>query len=219
MSLINSIKKKRSNFLVEKTCANSLRVPFVNKILPEAKYIFIIRNGLDAVGSALLRWKGKLNLIYALKKVRYIPHSDLPYYAFKHISNRFYKMFYRDNRLSFWGPQFIGIRDSFERYALEGVCALQWQRCINLAEEAFYKMPNDKVVRIKYEDFVRNPNNELKFLLEKLNISHNQDNLNYYTRHINCESIGKGSKILGQEQLTKISELISETMKRYGYQS
>ena len=31
-------KKENLNFLVEKTCANSLRVPYVNKIIPNAKY-------------------------------------------------------------------------------------------------------------------------------------------------------------------------------------
>ena len=38
-------KKEKLDVLVEKTCANSLRVPFVEKIVPEAKYIFIVRDG------------------------------------------------------------------------------------------------------------------------------------------------------------------------------
>src|SRR5699024_12209800 len=42
-------------YVVEKTCANSLRVPFVDAVVPEAKYVFIRRDGLDAVGSAMGR--------------------------------------------------------------------------------------------------------------------------------------------------------------------
>src|SRR5690348_6184670 len=35
---------KRVRVVVEKTCANSLRVPFVARVLPEAKYVFIYRD-------------------------------------------------------------------------------------------------------------------------------------------------------------------------------
>ena len=45
-----------ADIILEKTCANSLRVKFLNKIFPEAKYIFIVRDGIDATGSAKLRW-------------------------------------------------------------------------------------------------------------------------------------------------------------------
>ena len=37
--------------LIEKTCANSLRVPFVNEIFPHARFIFLIRDGRDVVAS------------------------------------------------------------------------------------------------------------------------------------------------------------------------
>ena len=36
-----------SRFLVEKTCANSLRVSFVDAIVPEALYLYLVRDGRD----------------------------------------------------------------------------------------------------------------------------------------------------------------------------
>lgn len=36
-------------YVVEKTCANSLRIPFIDAILPNARYAFIVRDGRDAV--------------------------------------------------------------------------------------------------------------------------------------------------------------------------
>ena len=49
-------KQTGGNVIIEKTCANSLRVPFVRAVFPDAKFIFISRNGLDAIGSAKIRW-------------------------------------------------------------------------------------------------------------------------------------------------------------------
>ena len=84
--------KNSLRVLVEKTCANSLRIGFVDKVVPDAKYIFIVRDGLDAVGSAMIRWRAELDFVYLLKKARYVPLSDLPYYAFRYFWNRVYRV-------------------------------------------------------------------------------------------------------------------------------
>ena len=57
-------------FIVEKTCANSLRVPFVNSVVPEAKYIFLVRDGRDVIASARKRWQAPLNIPYLLSKAK-----------------------------------------------------------------------------------------------------------------------------------------------------
>ena len=45
--------RQKLDFVVEKTCANSLRVDFIEQVVPEAQFLFIYRNGLDVVASAL----------------------------------------------------------------------------------------------------------------------------------------------------------------------
>src|SRR5690554_2656967 len=49
-------------FVVEKTCANSLNIPFINEIFPDAKYIFIAREGHDVASSAKQRWTASLEM-------------------------------------------------------------------------------------------------------------------------------------------------------------
>jgi len=212
-------KKESLNFLIEKTCANSLRVPFVDQVVPEAKYIFIVRDGVDAVGSATIRWKAKLDVPYILKKVRYVPWSDLPFYGFRYIGSRIYKFFSKEQRLSFWGPQFNGLNEALEKYSLEEVCALQWQRCVDLSEDAFQKIPDDKVVRVKYEDFVSNPVEELTRILQELNIPFEGTQVQEAVKSVTSRSIGKGRKALNDEQLKAVSELVPDTLQRYGYES
>ncbi|MDZ7809391.1 MAG: sulfotransferase [Arhodomonas sp.] len=87
--------------VVEKTCANSLRVPFVDAVVPEAKYLFIRRDGLDAVGSAMDRWTAPLDIPYLARKARFVPATDLPYYAGRYFWSRVYRLFSREQRLAF----------------------------------------------------------------------------------------------------------------------
>ncbi len=211
-------KKEKLDFLVEKTCANSLRVPFVEEIVPEAKYIFIVRDGVDAVGSATLRWKAKLDIPYILKKVRYVPITDLPYYAIRYLSSRVYRLFSKEGRLSFWGPKFKGLDQALTQHSLVEVCALQWQRCVDLSEEAFLKIPEDRVIRVSYEAFVSQPVKELTRILHELNIEHDESSVKRAVSGVTDRSIGKGRKALNEQQLTEVEKLVAPTLERYGYE-
>lgn len=211
-------KKQKLDVLVEKTCASSLRVPFIDEIFPEAKYVFIYRDGVDVVGSALKRWKAALDIPYLLRKVRYVPLVDLPYYATRYFLNRLYRLFSKEERLAFWGPQFKGLEVALEQHTLEKVCALQWKRCVDLSEDAFAKMSFGKVVRVSYEDFVSAPESELGRILNELELPFDKKMVNEATRNVSNTSIGKGRKALDQEQTCGIVELISSSLNRYGHE-
>ena len=59
----SKIKKTNKNkLIVEKTCANSLRIDFIDGIFDNAKFIFIYRNGMDCISSTLIKRKTKFNL-------------------------------------------------------------------------------------------------------------------------------------------------------------
>lgn len=211
-------KKYNSNYVVEKTCANSLRVGFVDGVIPDAKYIFIVRDGLDVIGSAKLRWKAKLDIPYVLKKVRYVPWMDLPYYGFKYFGNRMAKIFSEEGRLTFWGPQLNDMDMVLETYSLEQVCAIQWQRCVEASEYAFSQMAEEKTHRLRYEDFIRNPANEFKKICSFLGMEPpDEEVLNKIKSRVSLSSLGKGRNAIDQQQLEGILPIISHTLKKYGY--
>ena len=131
---MQSSKKKNSKVIVEKTCANSLRVPFVNEIIPDAKFIYIKRDMLDVVGSAKHRWKAPINLIYLLKKAQFVPIFDLPYYASKFILSRIHRFFSNEKELlsgAFHREHALLLK----KYSLIEICALQWSRCVKIQKE------------------------------------------------------------------------------------
>jgi hypothetical protein len=203
--------------VVEKTCANSLRVPFVDRIIPEARYVFIYRDGLDVVGSAMKRWKAELDIPYLARKARFVPLSDLPFYASRYFWNRIYRVVSREERLAFWGPQFVGLDEALERHTLAEVCALQWQRCVELSEDAFSRMPTGKVSRVSYEAFVRSPDKELQRIANELSLELDDGLLARAVSNVSAGSIGKGRVALNEETTGVIRSLIGDTLTRYGY--
>ena len=174
---------------------------------------------MDVVGSAAIRWKAKLDLSYIVKKIRYVPLLDIPYYALRYLGSRVYKIFSSEQRLSFWGPSYIGLYEDLKQHSLEEVCALQWERCVDLSEQAFHSMPKNQVIKIKYEEFVNNPVEVLRQVLSQLGVKHTDEQLRESVVNVSAKSIGKGRQALNEVEIKAISKLISDTLDRHDYKN
>jgi hypothetical protein len=201
---------KNINILVEKTCANSLRIPYVHKIFPEACFLVIYRNSYDVVASAMKRWTASLDLSYTFEKARFVPIADAPYYSFSFVANRIKQVFSRDRRLSSWGPKFDGMDTALKNYKLEEVCALQWQSCVQATKRDIKGLPQSKIFEIQYEDFVQSPVDKLQQLSSFLDVPLTVDQATKITQNISTESVGKGHKSLSIEQITRVSNILSK---------
>ena len=210
-------KKYKAEYIVEKTCANSLRIPFVDSIIPDAKYVFIYRDGIDTIGSAAERWKASSDLTYLIKKSKFVPKMDLPYYGVRYFWARIYRLFSTEKRLAYWGPVLDEMQSILQRHTLNEVCALQWKRCVDKSEEAFLSMPANKLVRVRYEDFVQKPFEELDRILNFIGLDVPSHLVQRAVKGVSHRSVGKGRKILGVQEVKKLEMLIADTMKRCNY--
>lgn len=208
----------RATWVVEKTCANSLRVPFVDKVIPDARYIFIVRDGLDAIGSAKLRWTAKLDIPYLLEKVYFVPLSDLPYYGLRYTWNRFYRLFTREKRLAFWGPQLNDMQGLVKTHSLEEVCAIQWRECVEMADQFLSTLPNDRVYRVRYENFVCEPNKELNRLASFFGLGADAATINAAVVGVSAGSVGKGRAALSDEVRQAVMPHIIDSLKKFDYE-
>jgi 6-pyruvoyl-tetrahydropterin synthase len=203
--------------VVEKTCANSLRVGFVNKILPDAKYIFIYRNGFDAVASAKKRWTSSFDLKYTMKKLRFVPYQDFPYYGYNFIKNRITRAFSDEKRLKTWGPV-IEEFDSIDSMSLNEICAYQWKKCIKNSLRDFSKIDETRFFKVKYEEFVTNPFETVEKICNYSGINPEIKVIERAIKNVSAKSIGKYKKELSASEIDLVGGIISEEMKALGYE-
>jgi hypothetical protein len=109
------------------------------------------------------------------------------------------------------------MQNILQNHTLNEVCALQWQCCVDKAEEAFSVMPEGKVVRVRYEDFVRQPVAELNRILKFLGIEAESTQIEAAVKGVSPRSLGKGRSALGQEEVARLERLVGDTLDRYGY--
>jgi len=211
-------KNFSASTVVEKTCANSLRVPFVDKVVPGAKYIYIVRNGFDVIGSAKIRWTAHLDILYLLKKVRFVPLSDFLYYAWRYIKNRIQRILSKNNKLEFWGPSLNNMEEVTRNHNLNEVCALQWKKCVESSDLAFSNMSSNAVCYVQYENFVVNPEKELAKILKFIEIPTSINMIKGLVKGVSKNSIGKGKKNLSNSEIESLKMIVADTMKKHGYE-
>lgn len=148
----------RPDFLVEKTCANCLRIPFVDAVLPEAVFIHIHRNRADVVASAVRRWSGGFEgslAPYLLAKARQTPVADLPRATW-----RFFRSRTRHpgapRRLAWWGPLIPGA-PALHGLSTEEICRLQWAACEMAARRDLAALPAGRRTDTSYEHLCSAP--------------------------------------------------------------
>ena len=210
-------RRGRVDVVVEKTCANSLRVPFVDAVVPEARDIFIRRDGLDTVGSAMQRWKAPLDIPDLARKARFVPPSDLPYYAGRYFWNRLYRLVSRQERLAFRGPQMADMDQLLAAHPLDEVCAIQWQRCVEHAYDALQAMPPSRWLEVVDEEFVTDPGRELERVLAFLGLEADRHAQEAAVRDVHGGSVGKGRAALDEETVARLTALVGGSLGRFGY--
>lgn len=208
----------RPRFVVEKTCANSLRVPFVDRILPEARYLYIVRHGYDVVASAEKRWLGDLEMPgvpYFLAKARYAPLVDLPWYAMSAIRTRLAVLAGRREHLGVWGPR-TTLQAQYVDMKLEEIVAHQWITCIQKSDRAFANMTPDKVFQTKYESFTDDAAGAISRIGDWLAVTFPENDLVRASKLVRSKSVGSGQE--RAEQISpRVRAMLAPTLKAHGY--
>lgn len=198
--------------LIEKTCANSLRVAFVHEVFPNARFIHIIRDGRDVTASAMSRWTAELDIRYLAAKGRFVPRSDLPFYAYQYFLSRISKLRSVEDRLSWWGPKFKGMQD-LAASPLEVVAAVQWERCVSLAFEQLSEVPPAQVATVRYQDLVGDSYDELSRIANFLGEMPEESDLQRAARTLHADSKSTWREKLSQEQIELIAPIVAPALE------
>jgi Sulfotransferase family len=126
--------------VLDKTCINVMRVPYLYALFPNAQFVYIHRDGRDNISSLMDGWLHDGH--FALGKL--LGPSPC---AVNIDGGAFHEW-------SFFLPP--GWRD-YHDAPLEEVCALQWLTANRLALDASRQIPPAQWIRLRYEDIFDRP--------------------------------------------------------------
>lgn len=200
--------------LIEKTVANTLRVPFVDAVYPDAVYVHLIRNGSDVAESAMRQWKAPPDWRNLIKKAREMPLGNLDYIAWFGFNSL--RGVVRGNKGgNVWGPRYPGVEKDAASRPLAEVCALQWRNCVEIASADFDKIEAQRVFNIRYEDLVAGPE-ALENLVKNLGLPEQEKIMDTYRANVK-PTRGTGFDKMSESDADTVRELLTPTLAKLGY--
>ncbi len=192
----------RSKRLIDKTPRNALRVPFIARVFPDARFVFLVRDGRDNVNSLINAWRTPRYRTYRLPEPHSISGADPQWWKF---------VLYPGWRDDVAGP-------------LERVCARQWIASNEHALDAFEEMPQARWTLLRYEELVTRPDAEVARVLSFLELPHDTDVMSRAAaldrtpiNVVTPPERGKWKKE-NPSEIEAVLPLMAPTMERMGYE-
>ncbi|WP_377509544.1 sulfotransferase family protein [Octadecabacter sp. R77987] len=207
-------KPEAGQRVIEKTVSNTLRVPFVDAVYPDARYVHLIRDGRDVTESAMRMWQAKPDWRALLVKLRQMPLSNIGY-AVWFAGNILRGLFSGRKGGNVWGPRFDGIDQIATTRGLAAVCAWQWRNSVTQAGEDLAQIPRPRVYEIRYEDLV-NDEAALRGLVDWLGLC-DPDAIVATWRARVSTSQGSLWEGLPQADIDTINKILAQPLAQHGY--
>lgn len=187
--------------LIDKTPRNALRIPFIETVFPDARYVFLVRDGRDNINSLINAWRTPRYRTYELPKPHSISGADPKWWKFT-----LYPGWREDAR----GP-------------LEVVCAKQWKLSYDFALEGLAGVPEARWTAVRYEQLAEDPPAEIERVMTFLDLP--------FEEAVREKAVGARSKPVNvvtppepgkwrrenPAEIETVLPLIAPTMKALGY--
>jgi hypothetical protein len=202
--------------LVEKTVSNTLRVPFVNALFPDALFVHLIRDGYDVVESSYRQWSASPSWHYMFKKLGSVPALVAPRYVLRAGRDALLRQFSSAQRtVPVWGPAYRGISEDLAKEAVLLVVARQWRLCVESSLSGLRDVPQSQQIQVRYEDVVADPDGEIRRVAQFCGVEAPRAVAGEV--EIRRSEVGKGRRSLTEDQLAMIGPEIDATQGRLGF--
>jgi hypothetical protein len=188
--------------LLEKTPENCLRLPFLVALFPDARFIFLIRDGRANISSLIEGWKHPC-----------LFHGYRPPARIEIEGN---------GRRGYWAFTLIPGWRELASAPLEEVCARQWIEC-NKALQEFENAVGHRVpiMTIRYEDLVTRPGDTLRAIADFAGVDYEPTFERYEADlpGVNLLTAPEDEKWrrLNRQAIQRIMPLIAPQMESLGY--
>lgn len=207
-------KVKDKNFLIEKTVGNTLRIPFLLEVFPEAKFIILYRDGRDVVESVIRQWGVAPDNKYLFKKLVSVPFLQVMPFLFQYgVDTLKIKLGLSPREKYIWGVRHKNWEKDLESDSLLEFCSKQWNYCVQAILQNKNKIKDHNKIEIYYEDLVKQPSIEFGKIAEFLNL--NVDDFNY--SNIKNSNIGKSKSKMSEDEYKELNTYLEDNLAKTGY--
>ena len=210
------IEPPASTVILEKTVGSTLRIPFVDAVFPEAKFIHLVRDGRAVTESAMRQWQEPMNWRRLFEKVRGLPLQNLGYACW--FATNFAKgLLSGRGGGRIWGPRYPGIdQDVAQGLDLVEICAKQWHNSVAAAREDLQSIPAERQITIRYDALVGGTD-ALRQVAEFCGLTNVESVLEAHRSGVIAKADDRWRVALSAGQKARIESIVAPLLRELGF--
>lgn len=144
---------------------HAVRIPFVHRILPEAKIIHVLRHPDEAIPEMLYGWTYRDTVGKAVaRRWKGLKLHSLPYQATRFAKN--YVLSRLKGKRSTWGPRVPNLNNFAKAHSTAEVAAYQWLQMTEIALNDLANLPSENCLEVSYEKLLASTTEEVLRIAE-----------------------------------------------------
>jgi hypothetical protein len=231
-------RRKKCLVLVDKSPRNSLKIPFIQKIFPQARFVHLLRDGRDATLSIHREWQrrraivrdqsrqGRFNYPRAMQVLtaflarQTLLRDKLDALWFEthgHIIDKKKQLHrLRWNGEIGWGPRFKDWQQVYAESSLLQFNARQWRACVESIRRDWDCIQASHRMTLKYEDLVDRPEENIDRILDFIGVDSSEAFKASLPRMM-AGNYQKWKKAFTPDQLAEIHPVLTPLLIELGY--
>ena len=189
-----------SRRFLDKTPKNVLKIPYLERLFPDATYVFLKRDARSTVASLIEGWRARHGISYRLPVSLLLDE-------------------YHGRLWSYVLPP--GWRE-LRRTSIADVAAAQYVTSNEHGRRELSQIPSERVVEVKFEDLLQEPLSMMEFMMERLGLARNAavfhaaEDLS--SRQVATVSPPKPNKWrIREQEISRVWPQLLPTMQHLGY--
>lgn len=212
----NVVRRANRRRYLEDLSYHALRIPFVHRVLPDAKIVHVIRNPRGAIPEMLYGWTQNDSVARAvLRRRQHIHLRSLPRMVAQFARN-YVRSRVSGSRAS-WGPRVPGLTEFAASHSVAEVAAFQWRMMVTIAREDLADLPQDQVLEVRYESLIEQPREQILRMAAFCEIDDPQPSLDYAASFLDPNYEFEKVVEPTREDWAAIEEQIGELCETLGY--
>jgi hypothetical protein len=234
----NFKKEKKCLVLIDKSPRNSLKIPFILKLFPQAKFIHLLRDGRDATLSINKEWLRRKNIVHKPQSKNRFNYFEA-YRVIKKflsrqpfLSDKINSLWFEThghlidktkhlNRLRWngeigWGPRFKGWERIYQQATLLQFNAYQWLNCVERIQADWNLIRTNSRRTLRYGDLIKAPAKKIKEIFDFLDLEGDKAFFESLPE-LKADNYNKWKTEFSEEKLKEIHPIITPQLMALGY--
>ncbi len=223
-------RRSGASFVVEQSAGESLMLPLIQRSLPKARFLHMIRDGYDCVRSIAEEWQQRAELVQARNPVAIATKAiqtlarqpswrfRLLQLAFELSESGVLRPWTWVNKSKWkgglgWGIRIPGWETILREKGPLALNAMQWSYTVSSVLDALAEQPAGTQLELRYERLVTAPEPTLAKLQAWIGVRPEPG----LGSEIHSDSVSKGRSATSDPDLAIVTPLIADVMHRLGY--